>query len=71
MVIILRMEREYDLSKFFRNPERTKRLRENGCIIQVTRSEGENEKIVREYFISPEEIQADDIRRKSRSVQNS
>jgi len=62
--------REYDLTKFFRNPERTERLRKNGYTVQVTRGEGENEKVIREYFVTPEEVQARDKRRRSRRIQN-
>ena len=64
------MEREYDLSKFFRNPERTKRLRENGYKVTVTDGDGEDAKVIREYFVTPEEIQARDKLRKSRRTQN-
>ena len=68
------MEREYDLSKFFRNTERAQRLRENGCRIMVTRKVDGKEVVVEERFVTPEEIAALNERRdkilKSRRVQN-
>lgn len=57
------MKREYDVSKFFRNPERAKRLRENGCRIIITDGKGENEKIVEDYFITPEQIAEENAKR--------
>jgi hypothetical protein len=63
------MEREYDLSKFFRDPSRAKRLQENGCRIGITRRVDGKEVIVEERFITPEEIQADALRRQARRVQ--
>ena len=65
------MKDYYDFSKGFRDPERVKRLRERGCKITVTRGEGDEKVIVEEYFVTPEELQADAERRKSRRVQNS
>ena len=50
------MEREYDLSKFFRDPERARRLRKNGHRVIVTRRENGKEVIVEDYFVSPEQI---------------
>ncbi|MCL2633441.1 MAG: hypothetical protein FWD34_02880 [Oscillospiraceae bacterium] len=68
------MEREYDLSKFFRNPERAKRLRENGCRIGVTRRVDGKDVIVKEYFVTPEQIAEEnagrEINRKNHRVQN-
>jgi hypothetical protein len=62
--------RNYDLSKAFRNTERARRLKENGCRIIVTRGEGDDQVIVEERFVTPEEIQSHDLRRKNRRVQN-
>jgi NAD/NADP transhydrogenase alpha subunit len=61
--------RNYDLSKAFRNPERAERLKKNGYMIQVTKGDGDKKEIVDEYFVSPEEVQAYDIRRKNHRVQ--
>ena len=65
------MKDYYDFSKGFRDPERAKRLKEKGCKITVTRGEGDEEVVVEEYFVTPEEIQAHDKLRKSRKAQNS
>ncbi|MDR2559765.1 MAG: hypothetical protein LBC86_09545 [Oscillospiraceae bacterium] len=64
------MKREYDLSKFFRNPERAKRLKENGCKVTITKGEGEDKRVVEQYFVTPEEVQAHDVHRKNHRVQN-
>ena len=64
------MKREYDLSKFFRNPERAKRRRENGYTVQIVDGKGENERVVKEYFVTPEEVQARNLHRKNRRVQS-
>jgi hypothetical protein len=58
----------YDLSKAFRDPLRAERLKKNGYTVQIT--EGDDEKVVDEYFVSPEEVQAYDIRRKNHRVQS-
>jgi hypothetical protein len=67
------MEREYDITKFFRNPERAKRLRENGCRVMVTRRENGKEVVVEDYFITPEQIAEENAQRdaslRSRRVQ--
>ena len=44
-------EREYDISKAFRKPEFAERLRKNGYRIRVTDGDGDNAKVVEEYFI--------------------
>ena len=59
-----------NLSKAFRDPLRAERLKKNGYTVQVTSGEGEYKRIVDEYFISPEEVQAYDKRRKSHRVQS-
>jgi len=59
----------YDFSKGFRNTERARRLRENGCTIQVTREEDGKEVVVEEYFVSPEEMQIQAQLRECRRVQ--
>jgi len=61
--------REYDLSKSFRNPERAERLRKNGYKVTVTDGDSEDARVIREYFVTPEEVQARDKRRKSHRVQ--
>ena len=60
--------KNYDLSKGFKKPNLAERLKKNGYTVQIT--EGENEKIVDEYFVSPEEVVAYDERRKSNRVQS-
>jgi NAD/NADP transhydrogenase alpha subunit len=62
--------REYDLSKFFRRPDLVENLRKNGYKVTVTDGDGEEAKIVREYFVTPEEVQARDKRRKNQRVQS-
>ena len=64
-----KMESKYDLSKFFRDPERAKRRQENGYTVQIVDGKGENERVVKEYFVTPEEVQARSLQRKSRRVQ--
>jgi len=61
------MKDNYDFSKGFRDPSRAERLKKNGYTVQITR--GEDETVVDEYFVSPEEVQAYDIRRKNHRVQ--
>jgi NAD/NADP transhydrogenase alpha subunit len=61
--------KNYDLSKVFRRPEFTERLRKNGYTIQVTSGDGSDKKIVDEYFVSPEEVEAYDKCRKNHRVQ--
>jgi len=63
------MKDYYDFSKGFRDPSRAERLRKNGCRIRVTEGEGENEKVVEEFFVSPEEIQAQTRLRECRRAQ--
>jgi hypothetical protein len=43
-------------------------LRKNGCTIQVTREEGDKEIVVEEYFVTPEEIQAQARLRECRHI---
>ena len=62
--------KNYDLSKAFRDPERAERLKKNGYTVQITEGEGESEKVVDEFFVSPEEVQAYDLRRKNHRVQS-
>ena len=68
------MKDHYDFSKGFRNTERARRLRENGCRIMVTREENGKEVVVEDYFVTPEEIQASNEKRdailRSRRVQS-
>ena len=52
------MKDNYDFSKGFRDPERARRLRENGYWVRVTRGEGDDMETVERYFVSPEEIAA-------------
>ncbi|MCL2697177.1 MAG: hypothetical protein FWE74_03740 [Oscillospiraceae bacterium] len=49
------MKDYYDFSKGFKNPELAKRLKKNGCRVQITCGEGDEEIIVKEYFVPPEE----------------
>ena len=56
---------EYDLSKFFRDPERVKRRRENGYRVVVTRRESGKEIVVEDYFVSPEQIARENAQRDS------
>jgi hypothetical protein len=63
------MKDYYDFSKGFRDPARAERLKKNGYTVQITRGEGDKEEVVDEYFVSPEEVQAHDIRRKNHRVQ--
>ena len=62
--------KNYDLTKVFRDPERAERLKKNGYMIQVTSGEGKNEEVVDECFVSPEEVEAYDQRRKNHRVQS-
>jgi hypothetical protein len=59
--------------KYIKNPY-AERLRKNGCKITVTRGEGENKVIVREHYVTPEEIAEENAQRnailKSRLIQN-
>jgi NAD/NADP transhydrogenase alpha subunit len=57
------MKDHYDFSKGFKRPDLAKRLRENGYKVTVTDGDGENAKIIREYFVSPEEVTARSQRR--------
>jgi hypothetical protein len=45
------------MKRYYKNPARAQKLKENGCIIRITRGEGDNLEIIKEYSISPEEIQ--------------
>jgi len=62
------MKDHYDFSNGERN-HYTKRLRENGCKITVTRGEGEDKRVIKEYFRTPEEIAKSVERRKANRVQ--
>ena len=62
--------KNYDLSKAFRKPEFAERLRKNGYTVQITNGDGDDKKVVDEYFVSPEEVEAYDKRRKNNKVQN-
>jgi hypothetical protein len=62
--------KNYDLSKAFRKPELAERLRQNGYTVQITNGEGVDKKIVDEYFVSPEEVEAYDKCRKNHRIQN-
>ena len=62
--------KNYDFTKVFRDPERAERLKKNGYMIQVTSGEGKNEKVIDEYFVSPEEVEAYDKLRKNHKVQS-
>jgi hypothetical protein len=62
------MKDNYDLSNARKNPF-AKRIKKYGCKITVTRGEGEDKKIVREYFRTPEEIAESVERRKSNRIQ--
>ena len=64
------MKDNYDFSKGFRRPELTESLRKNGYRVTVTRGEGDEKRIVEQYVVSPEEVQAHDLLRKSRRVQS-
>ena len=48
------MKDHYDFSKGFRKPELAERLRKYGYTVRVTH--GENEEIIKEYFVSPKDI---------------
>jgi len=63
-----RLKDYYDFTKGFRNAERAERLRKNGYKVTITDGEGENAKIVREYIVTPEEVQARDKRRKNHRI---
>jgi hypothetical protein len=43
------------MKRWVRNPYAAY-LREHGYKVQVTDGEGEDEKVIREYFVSPEEV---------------
>ena len=66
----MRVMKNYDLTKVFRDPERAERLKKNGYMIQMTSGEGNNEEVVDEYFASPEEVEAYDKCRKNHRVQS-
>jgi hypothetical protein len=61
------------MKKFIKNPY-AESLRKNGCRITVTSGEGENKKIVEQYFVSPEQIAEENAQRetilRNRRVQN-
>jgi hypothetical protein len=67
------MKEHYDFSKGFKRPDLAKRLRENGYKVTVTDNDSEDAKIIREYFVTPEEVSARGNRRneynESRRVQ--
>ena len=63
------MKDYYDFSKGFRNTERAEHLRKNGYKVTVTDGDSEDARIVREYFVTPEEVQARDKRRKNQRAQ--
>ena len=58
----------YDFTKRFRNTDRAERLRKNGYKVTVTDGDGENAKIIREYIVTPEEVQARDKLRKNHRI---
>jgi NAD/NADP transhydrogenase alpha subunit len=60
--------RNYDLSKAFRRPELAERLKKNGYTVQITSGEGDKKRVVDEYFVSPEEVQAYDLLRETRRI---
>ena len=57
------MKDHYDFSKGFKRPDLAKRLRENGYSVTVTDGDGEEARVIREYFVSPEEVAARGKRR--------
>jgi len=57
------MKDHYDFSKGFKKPDLAKRLRENGYKVTVTEDDSDDAKIVREYFVPPEEVIARGRRR--------
>ncbi|MCL2693522.1 MAG: hypothetical protein FWE60_00270 [Oscillospiraceae bacterium] len=62
------MKDHYDFSKGVKNPYAA-HLKKHGCKITVTRGEGDNKKIVKEYFRTPEEIAESAERRKNNKIQ--
>jgi len=50
------MKEHYDFSKGFKRPDLAKRLKENGYKVTVIDGDGDDVKIIREYFVSPEEV---------------
>ncbi|MCL2813942.1 MAG: hypothetical protein FWD23_05020 [Oscillospiraceae bacterium] len=64
------MKDYYDFSKGFKNTERAERLRENGYKVTVTDGDCEDARVVREYIVTPEEVQARDKRRKNHRIQH-
>jgi len=68
------MKEHYDFSKGFKRPDLAKRLRENGYNVTVTDGDSKDSKVIREYFVSPEEVIARGKRREEylegRHIQN-
>jgi hypothetical protein len=50
------------MKKFIKNPY-AGRIKENGCIIRVTHGSGAEKTIIRERFVTPEEIETSNERR--------
>jgi hypothetical protein len=45
------------MKRYRRNPEFAEYLAKHGYTVQITEGEGtENERVIREYYVSPEEI---------------
>jgi hypothetical protein len=51
------------MKRYIKNPFAAN-LRENGYKVRITRGEGKNKEIVEEYFVSPEEIEDGNKRRR-------
>ena len=64
------MKECYDFSKGFRKPQLAERLRKYGYKVEITSGEGNDRKVVDEYFVTPEEVMAYDGRRTSNRVHN-
>ena len=62
------MKECYDFSKGYRKPQLAERLRKNGYKVEITSGEGNDRKVVDEYFVTPEEVMAYDARRTSSRV---
>ena len=64
------MKECYDFSKGFRKPQLAERLKKNGYKVEITNGKSSDKKVVDEYFVTPEEVMAYDIRRTSNRVHN-
>ena len=53
---------EVFMKRYIKNPF-AEHLKRHGCKVQITSGEGENEKVVEEYFVTPQEIMDDNKRR--------